>query len=120
MDYELNIARAVAPEDLRPGQYVAPLHVVSERVREAWECLDASSDKLVRMARLPEGEPIPVLIVEVCLPFVFIQTAEGKHSVLDVRRWRLAHVAEQFGQRVFAQLAAEKRDEEKAAETKSE
>ena len=120
-----HISRALAPEDVRPGDYIAPLQVVVEHTRLPWECSSASpANELVRTLQLPGGTT-PVLVLAVCLPFVLVQTAKGKHCTLDVRRYRLARVAETFGQRVFAQFAAERSADEKqaaepAAETKGD
>ena len=125
MARDTHISRALAPEDIRPGDYIAPLHVVVEHMRLPWECSSASTaNELVRTLQLPGGTT-PVLVQAVCLPFVLVQTAKGRHCTLDVRRYRLARVSETFGRHVFAQFAAEKPADEKptaapVAEAKSD
>jgi len=110
MGDEVNIARALAPEDVRPGDYVAVLQVVTERMLESWECeCAADATRLVRVAHLPDGDTAPMHVLEVCLPFVLVKTAGGRNGLIDVRRLRLARVSARFGRRVFQQFAAERR-----------
>ncbi len=99
-------ACVIAPEDLRPGLYIAPLQVITERALRPWECDNAEqAGRVVRHVRLPGRAPTPVRVVDVCLPFVLVQTPGGEHSLIDVRRFRLARVATRFGRRVFKHLA---------------
>ncbi len=98
-------ACVIAPEDLRPGLFIAPLRVITERALRPWECDNTEqAGRIVRHVRLPGRAPLPVRIVDVCLPFVLVQTPAGEHTLIDVRRFRLARIAPRFGRRVFKHL----------------
>ena len=99
---ELDIAKVIAPEDIREGMYVA---LFSETV-EHWPCGDdgAATSKPARPARmdwLPDDGAAPVRVAAVCLPFVLVRRTDGKLGTLDVRRYRLARVSKRFGRRAF-------------------
>ncbi len=118
MDREMEIARAVAPEDIRPGEYVSVLHVVCECMPPPWERADWNG-RLSRVLLLPSGNPSPVQVVDVCIPYVLVKTARGKRRMIDVRKYRLARVSEEFGRRVFEEIEAEKQAEKHAADTET-
>ncbi len=107
------VARAVAPEDVRPGDYIIPLHVVNEYRPLPWQCDNAWQAQTVRRLELPATGAPPVHVLEVCLPLLLVRMPQGKHRLIDVRRFRLARVSEQFGQRVFERFAADKAAEQK-------
>jgi hypothetical protein len=114
MERESYISRTLAPEDIQPGTYVSVMYVVDEHVPDSCdrgESWRASSP--LRYARLPWEGATPVRVVEVCLPFVLVKTARGKHRTLDVRRYRLARVSDHFGRRVFEQIEADRREAER-------
>jgi hypothetical protein len=123
MNSEMETARAVAPEDIRPGEYVTALQEVCEMPSWLWGSENRDS-QLVRFTHLPHGNSEPAHVVEVCLPFVLVKTARGKRRVIDVRKYRLARVPEAFGRRVFeeieAQRQAEKEEKDKDEKKESE
>ncbi len=110
MESGSGVSRPVAPEDLRPGDYVTALHVITEECAAPWE-REPGQPVVARFACLPD-KVAPALVLEVCLPFALVQTAEGKARVIDVRRYRLARVAETFGRLVFARLADDRKAEQ--------
>jgi hypothetical protein len=75
---------------------------------------------VIRTLRMPPRAAVPVQVTEVCLSLVLVKTARGKSRLLDVRRYRLARVSEQFGQRVFEQFAAQSRSKDGAGEKSDE
>jgi hypothetical protein len=105
---DIQVVRRVAPEDIHSGDYLTALHIITEVV--PWWDADAYRNRLepIRCLRLPSGAPPPVRVLEVCLPLLLVQMPQGKHRLLDVRRYRLARVSERFGRRVFEQFAADK------------
>jgi hypothetical protein len=123
MNDQIEMARAVAPEDIRPGEYVTVLHVVCECMPPPWERPDGSS-RPARILLLPGNNSAPMEVLDVCLPLVLVKTARGKRRLVDVRRYRLARVPEPFGRRVFeeieAQQKAEQKDDKKAESGKEE
>jgi hypothetical protein len=87
-------AKALAPEDIRRGDFVVPLLLVSEWPSFHWCGDDAmrSRNELVRIATVPTA-PIETLRVRrVCLPFVLAKSATGELRTIDVRLCRLARV----------------------------
>lgn len=118
-DEEIQTARVLAPEDIRSGDYVAVLHVIREHRPAPWECPDAWQIAPIRRLELPHPAMVPVQVLEVCLPLLLVRTPQGKHRVVDVRRFRLARLAESFGQKVFERYAADQ-EAEQTAEAKAE
>ena len=115
METNATVAQSIAPEDLAAGQYVTPLTRLREHM--PFFCTEeAFKDRAepYRMTCLPKVRA-PVRVVEVCLPFVLIETPKGTTRMIDLRRYRLARVSDRFGRIMFdqAQKAA-------AAETSSE
>jgi hypothetical protein len=103
MPSKSNIARAVAPEDIRPGAYVTILHVIDEFLPPIL-CPDDASWRSVQPLRvrwLPCDDPAPMKVKSVCLPFVFVRMPDGMHRSLDVRRHLLAEVSRDYGRSVF-------------------
>src|SRR5690349_16867127 len=101
---EIGVARAVAPEDLRSGGYVAILSVVCE-ILPFWR--DESFRPLTpyRTVWLPPSDAgVPLRIREICLPFVLVEQPDGKHRTLDVRRFQLAMLSERYGEKGFKKL----------------
>lgn len=111
MSRDNTTARRLPPEDIRPGQYVAIMHVVSEREAWPWETDGlAEGEHIVRRLRVPGKTGPPMQVAEVCLPFVLVRTARGPCRMLDVRRIRLALVSPQFGEFIFEQVKARKKE----------
>lgn len=88
------LAKALAPEDVRPGDYVTPLDEVAEVPSFYWDCDEAMLPRaeLVRIRFLPAGGGVPLKVKGVCLPFVLVKHACGQRETLDVRRCRLARL----------------------------
>jgi hypothetical protein len=118
-DQDIRLARALAPEDIRPGDYVALLHIMTEN-----EPSSAETDSILGRERapfklnVPWNAGMPARVVEVCLPYVLLKTARGKLRAIDIRRYRLARVSTRFGRRAFDELAAERKAEECAGSAK--
>lgn len=99
------LARPLAPEDLRSGQFVCIMHVMHEYI-PFW-CLEEATfrePEPVRLFCLAEEAGTPLRVVEVCVPFVLVEQPDGAHRTLDLRRHRLAGVSERFGERAFKRL----------------
>lgn len=104
-DIEARMARPVAPEDLRPGDYVAALQVVNEHL---WPMFgsDEKPPRMFRVLAWPGHDWMPMQVEDICLPFVMLKTPRGKHWVLDTRQCRLGRVSASFGRRLFEAIAA--------------
>jgi len=91
---EATLAQTLAPEEIRPGDFVAILHEVCELPSYMW-CGDAAllpRDELVRIRLMPSAEAVPLKVRAVCLPFVLAKEPAGRRRTLDVRRCRLARL----------------------------
>jgi len=117
---DTTVAQPIAPEDIAPGQFVTPLTKTLVRFPNLY-----SDDVYVNKT---EPFPItyvprvraPVRVVEVCLPFVLIETPKGKVRMIDLRRLRLARVSDRFGQAMFNRAQAAPAPKAKAEEAEED
>lgn len=97
---QIRVSRQVRPDDLRVGDFVAVLSETYE-----WPSIFGACDRFApsscRATMIPNETADPVRVEAVCVPFVFVVDPAGEHSVLDIRRIRLARVARRFGRTVF-------------------
>lgn len=96
------LARPLAPEEVRVGDFVAVLNVTYE-LPSFWWCAESyriPHEQPVRLQYLPEDGGTPLKVRAVCLPFVLVKTHDGQHRTLDVRKYRLARL-----DRGFAKIA---------------
>jgi hypothetical protein len=109
------LARALAPEEIRSGDFVAMLYVVSEWPSFFW-CDDSTlhpRDEVVRICSTPHGESQPLKVRAVCLPFVLAKAPSGEQKTLDVRRCRLARLERRYARTAWK--AAKRRTKGKRA-----
>jgi len=88
------LAKSLAPEEIRAGDYVSVLHVVLEFPALVW-CDDSAlvdRDEVVRIPFVPENSGTPLKVKAVCLPFVLVKHPCGKQRPIDVRQSRLARL----------------------------
>jgi hypothetical protein len=103
-------ARAIAPEDIKVGSYLAVLNIVGEYL--PLSCADAAWNRSVELVRVlwlpwgpgPIGSGEPLKVKAVCLPFVLVRTIKGELRTLDVRRYRFAQLNDGYGRKVFKKL----------------
>ena len=94
VDQQCTLAKALAPEEIRPGEFVSMLHEIVELPSFLWTA-DASVlpvDEPIRIRYVPEGGGIPMKVEAVCLPFVLVKLPVGGQQALDVRQCRLARL----------------------------
>lgn len=96
------LAKPVAPEDLRRGDYVAVLTEVVELPSFLWGCeshtLPPDEPVTIRYRPLESGRPLKVR--QVCLPFVLVRLPCGHTRTLDIRSCTLARLSPSYGQQV--------------------
>ncbi len=102
-EQETNIARTLAPEDIRPGSYVAALHLIEEIMPCVWAIDDVDYRKVqpIRVRCLPYENQEPMKVKAVCLPFVMVKLPDGSHRSLDVRQHQLAEISRAYGKASF-------------------
>lgn len=99
----------VAPEDLRPGDFVAVLYQVVEFPSFFW--FDApltERHEPVRMRCLPADGGQPLKVKAVCLPFVFAKHPCGRRQTLDVRAVQLARLDGEYARKVWKHLRGDR------------
>ena len=112
-----SLAKALAPEEIRRGDFVTPLYVVSEWPSWYWDDDDAlhPRDELVRIRSVPCDEATPLEVIDVCLPFVLVDTPQGEGKTLDVRRVRLARLDRRFARQARQALRRREKRSRQAA-----
>lgn len=121
MNDEMSIARAIAPEDVRPRMYIALLHEVEEKTCFWCDCDDESwRDRRKRFELSLPWDVEPQRVKAVCLPFILVETTKGEVETIDTRRYRLAQLPERYGRVAFAKLRKERAKEKKEAAEKNE
>jgi hypothetical protein len=102
-DAQSTLAKALAPEDICAGDFVAILHVVAELPSFLW-CADPSTwpaREPVRIQFVPEAGGVPLRVKSVCLPFVLVKLPFGDEKSLDVRRCQLARLDRAYAKRAW-------------------
>jgi hypothetical protein len=100
---QATLAKALAPEDIRPGDFVTPLYVIAE-VPSFWWRADVWNlpvDEPVRIRLIPPSDGAPLKVRSVCVPFVLVKTATGDQSTIDVRTCQLARLDEAHAARAW-------------------
>jgi hypothetical protein len=92
------LAKALAPEEIRRGDYVTPLEEIAEWPSFFW-CVDSTllpCDKPVRIRFKPSCGGVPLRVMDVCLPFVLVKLPRGDRRTLDVRKCQVARLGESY------------------------
>jgi hypothetical protein len=107
-----SLAKPLAPEEIRVGDFVTPLHMFYDFPSFFWnDCAIGRRDETVRICTIPESGGVPLKVKSICLPFVLAKYASGERQTLDVRKVRLARLDPDFAK------AAWKLCKKKKAET---
>ena len=109
------LAKTLAPEDVRPGDFVAKLYEVQEYPSLLW-CDDnyaTSRDELIRIQFTPENGGEPLKVKTVCLPFVLVKHPRGQEFMLDVRRVKLARLDKEFAKTAWNTLRVRRKRQKK-------
>ena len=102
---ETNVARPLAGEDLRCGDFVSVLYEIVEWPSFFWTCNPSlPADEPVRLPTRPSDSGTPLKVKSICLPFVFVKTPTGQHRTLDVRKHRLARLHDEYAEAVWKAL----------------
>jgi hypothetical protein len=89
-------SKVLAPEDISPGDYIAPLSMSVEFL-DVWRESRTGPPEVCRASFLACAFT-PYKVVSVCLPFVLVEDMKGEHETLDVRRCVLARLDEDFAE----------------------
>lgn len=109
-DRDTTLAKPLAPEDVRPGDFVAVLDEEYQWPASAWYCdPPAHADKVIYVRLRPREVSAPLEVIDACLPFVFVKPPKGNGQTLDLRAVRLARLNRDYARRVWASLAPKKK-----------
>ena len=100
---EATLAKALAPEDIRQGDYVTPLFVIAE-VPSFWWCAESWNLPLnepVRIRFRAPSEGTPLKVRSVCVPFVLVKSPGGEQKTLDLRACQLARLDRSHAKRAW-------------------
>lgn len=88
------MAKVLAPEEIRAGDYVTVLYEVQEVPWYMWcdESAAVPSKEGLRVQIIPKGAGVPYRVHSLCLPFILVKTPSGGMRNLDVRRHKLARL----------------------------
>jgi len=88
------LAKTLAPEEIRRGDFVTLLNVTYEVPSYYWDAdaMTLPRDEPVRIRFVPESGGVPLKVRNVCLPFVLVKAPNGERQTLDVRKCRLARL----------------------------
>jgi len=100
------LARPLAPEDVRRGDYVSILDEVLEFPSFCWfgGTGETHPEDLIRIRMKSDEAGIPFRVAAVCLPFVSLHTAQGQIRVQDLRRVQLVRLSRDYGKSVWKAL----------------
>lgn len=103
---ESALARSLAPEDVRCGQYVSVLDEIVESPAFIWSCAesDLKSGEMIRVRIKSNEGGIPLRVKSICLPFVAVQTPQLQTQLLDLRRVQLVRLSREYGKTVSKAL----------------
>ncbi|WP_437184926.1 hypothetical protein SH668x_002014 [Planctomicrobium sp. SH668] len=109
---ELTLSRSLASEEIRCGDYVSVFTRTIEFPSFMWgECSRLPPDELVRLKMKPADSGNPLLVKEVCLPFVAVVTPQKRMEVLDTRVVQLVRLSASFGKIVAQEMGKQKTEE---------
>ena len=100
------LAKPLAPEDVRDGDFVAVLDVEYEWPASSWYCdPPLGSEKVIRARLRPHETSPPLRVIDACLPFVCVEPPTGPPMTLDLRAVRLVRLDAGYAERVTEALA---------------
>lgn len=103
---QLTLASRLAPEDIRPKDFVAVLNQIYELPSFLWSCSSSliANDEPVRICLRSRDPGKPFKIVAVCLPFVYTIDCAGKQIAFDVRQHQLVRLDSKIGRKVWKKM----------------
>jgi len=107
---ETHVARSLAGEDLRCGDFVTILSEIVEWPSFYWSC-DSQvwpPNEPVRIQRHADEGGTPLKVKAICLPFVFVKKPTGAHLTLDLRQHRLVRLTPDYVRVVWKAMSKTK------------
>lgn len=110
-DHDTTLAKPLAPEEVRPGDYVAVLDQEYQYPAIVWfyEPPMGRESEVIRVRIRPPETVAPLRVIDACLPFVFVKPPKGEGQTLDLRAVRLARLDRDYARRVCELLAGKRK-----------
>jgi hypothetical protein len=107
---EATLAKALAPEEIRVGDFVTPLHMIAEVPSYYWfsECWNLPANQPVRIRFTCGSDGTPLKVKSICLPFVLLKQATGSQITLDLRKCQLARLDRRHAKRAWKAFKKQK------------
>jgi hypothetical protein len=101
------VARSLAAEDLRCGDFVAILQETVEWPSFFWDSDPQllPPEQPVRLVTRGRDGGTPLKVKAICLPFVLVKKPDGGHRTLDVRQHRLVRLSGKYAQAAWKALS---------------
>jgi hypothetical protein len=111
-----DLARLLAPDDIRRGDYVGVQRVVRQYLPfgRFGENAPARPEPFC-VREIPMEAPDPLQVIDICLPFLAVFEPDGTMAMLDFRRYRLAQLCGDCARRVSNGLTAKLKTKWKGA-----
>jgi len=100
---EATLAKALAPEDIRAGDFVTPLFVITELPSFWWsgEAWNLPHDQPVHIRLTYNCDGMPMRVKSVCLPFVLTKSPAGGQNTIDLRKCQVARLDKGYAKRAW-------------------
>ncbi len=100
---EATLAKPLAPEDIRLGDFVTPLYVISEMPSYWWSgsSWNLPHDEPVRVRLTSSCDGVPMRVLSICLPFVLAKNPSGHETTIDLRKYQVARLDQRFAKRAW-------------------
>jgi hypothetical protein len=91
-------SRTVAPEDIRPGDFVAIFTITVE-----WPpfYFGDFNREIVRTVHMPCDAGKPLRVDAVCLPFILVIDHKDEPATIDLRRSRVVRLTPRYAEKVI-------------------
>lgn len=108
-------AKLLAPEDVRVGDGVTLAHETIQFLARDDPPPGEDRNRVLTARIIPDAAGRPLRVREVCLPFVLVRDARGRHETLDLRRQHLYRLDPAYAKRALGKL----RDDQKRSARKA-
>ncbi len=98
-----SLAASLAPEDVKIGDFIAPLTRTYELPSYLWN--DAYTNEIVRLQITAHDAGRPMKVKAICLPFVYVSLRKKKRQIIDVRTTQIARVDKHYARQVRRGIA---------------
>ena len=101
-----SLAKSLAPEDVRVGDFVAPLHETFDCPSFLW-CGDSALEdraETVPIRFVPLQSSAPLKVKAVCLPYVLVKHPARGSFTLDIRTYQLARLDRNYARQAWEAL----------------